>query len=422
MKILILGGGGREHALAFRLMQDESCTSVTVIPGNPGMSKDGIAVADVSILDFDAISKFVSKNEVDLVIVGPEDPLSQGIVDYLREKEINVVGPSKHASQLESSKSYSKKIMSKYNIPTARYQCFKNVDAAIEGLFTFDEGEVVVKASSLAGGKGVVVANDYAEARRAIEDFLLNPKCSVKTDEIVLEQRLYGEEVSAFALFDENGYINLGYARDYKRVGDGDLGPNTGGMGTFSSNDLLNNRLKEKINKEVFDKILSGMKNEGTPFTGILFAGLMIDGENINVIEFNVRFGDPEAQSILPRLKGDLCLTFLNQSRNKLSKSVSFDSRSAVHVVMCSKNYPSIDGTQLDLGHTVRIGEQSEDTKVYYAGVKANGAELVNSGGRVLGVTALGRTVDEARQKSYGQISNIHFENAHYRKDIAVEN
>lgn len=421
MKVLILGSGGREHALAHRLLKDDTCTSVTVVPGNPGMSKDGIAVADVSLEDFDILSEFIFKQSFDFVFVGPEDPLEKGIVNDLESKGIKVVGPTREAAQLESSKAFAKSFMSQFHIPTSKFKIHTSSDSAIAGLKEFVEGQVVVKVSSLAGGKGVVVAENHAQAQKAIEDFLNNSCCQIKTDKIILEERLYGQEISAFALYDENGFINLGYARDYKRVFDNDKGANTGGMGTFSSDSLVSKELENTINREVFQKVFDGMRELGTPFKGILFAGLMLNGRSVNVIEFNVRLGDPETQSLLPRVKGDLTQTLFNQTHNKLNHSLSLDSKTAVHVVMCSKHYPSIDGTALDLGHEISINETHKDTTIYYAGVEQRDGRLVNSGGRVLGVTALARDLATARELTYQQLACVNFKNSHFRKDIALE-
>lgn len=419
--VLILGSGGREHALAHRLQQDESTKHIHVIPGNDGMKEDHITIYDLNPTNFALILSYVRTHKIDFIVVGPENLLEAGVVDYFRKYEVPIVGPNKVAALLETSKAYAKRFMQKYDIPTAKCHIYDHHEMALEGLANFEEGKVVVKASALAGGKGVILPDDMPEARQAIYDFMCNPNCKVKSKEVVLEERLEGHELSVFALYDGDHYQIIGHAKDYKRLRDGDEGPNTGGMGTFSFPGQLSKTLETKIKKEVFDRVLAGMQAEGTPFTGVLFVGLMIKDEDFNVIEFNVRFGDPETQSILPRIDGDFTELLFTSTQKKLNqREVRFNDLCSVHVVQCSSNYPSIDGAPMDLGHPINGSKALGSTKVYYAGVKDIEGVLYNNGGRVLGITSLGGTLDDARIDCYQELKNIQFKNNFYRKDIAL--
>lgn len=429
MKIAIIGSGGREHTIAWKLNLCENVNEILIMPGNPGIDlTKGIRSLNIGVNDFEKILITVKNEGVDLVIIGPEGPLDNGIVNFLQANDIKVLGPDEIGAKMESSKAFSKAFMKKYDLPTAGYQVHTNYQEALTYLNSIDVSKgIVLKADELAGGKGVVVTKDYDEAAKTLYDFMENPNCSVKTKSILFEDLLIGDELSAFALYDGESFVNLGYARDYKRVFDNDEGPNTGGMGTFSNNEIVSDKMKQKINDKIFTPFLEGMKKEGTPFSGFLFAGLMIEDDQVDIIEFNVRFGDPETQVIFPRMKGNIADLFLASATSNLKNfkgEFSLINETAVHIVMCSEKYPSVDGTPMNLGNEIRINEEYfknlTDSYVFYAGVKNNeNGTLVNSSGRVLGVTSLANTKDEARTKAYEGIEHIKFSGAHFRNDIA---
>lgn len=433
MNVLVLGSGGREHAIADRCLSDADCANVFVLPGNPGMEMfSAIKTVAGDANDFEFVLAQVSEYDIDLVIVGPEALLEAGIADYLREKNIPVVGTGKEGAKLESSKAFSKDFMAEFNIPTATYQNFSDSELAKQAILAGKFGSnPVVKASALAAGKGVFVTKTHDEACQAVEDIFHNDNFKVFSNEIVIEANLKGQELSSFALYDGDSYVLLGHACDYKRLQDNDEGPNTGGMGTWTPNGMPTSHIEEIIKREVFDKVLHGLKQRGIDFKGILFAGLMINADQVHVIEFNVRLGDPETQVLLPLLTGSFVGVLKAAALGKLSqfpgKLAMNTSQRAVHVVKVSKNYPSLDGTPMLLGQKICIKDSlrsqlNEKTKIYFAGVKnaENDAnDIVNSGGRVFGITAIGNSTDEAREKVYQLISEVTFEGQFYRTDIA---
>lgn len=428
MKVLILGSGGREHALAWKLSRSSKVEQVIVCPGNPGMEiTPKVKTTKLSWKEKDNFINQVEQIDPDYVVIGPEDPLANGVSDWLRENNIPVVGPSAKAAKLESSKIFAKNFMQKYGIPTA---AFKTVGSVEEGHIYLEslpmEKGIVVKADALAGGKGVVVTDKLDLAKNAVYDFLDNKNCSISTNEILFEEMLHGKELSAFALCDGSNYITLGYACDYKRVFDNDLGPNTGGMGGYLPQGWPSESVKKKID-EVFKKTLLGMEREGNSFNGFLFVGLMIENDEINVIEYNVRMGDPETQILMPTLNIDLNDYLQKVATGKLNKTidVSPKKKSCVHIVLTSEGYPSIDKTPLNtdnpISYPVEYNDPSdENIHLFFAGVnKNNNNELVNSGGRVMGVSAVGSTTEEAKELAYSQIKNFNFKGMHYRQDIA---
>lgn len=430
MNILILGSGGREHAIADRCTKDESAQNVYVLPGNPGMELfSSVKTIAENANDFEAVLAQVKKLAIDLVVVGPEALLEKGVADYLRENKVAVVGTGQAGAKLESSKAFSKDFMAEFEIPTAKYQNFTNSQLAKAAIEAGNFGQnPVVKASALAAGKGVFVTKSIEEACQAVDDIFHNDSIKVFSDEVVIEENLKGRELSSFALFDGNSYQILGHACDYKRLQDRGEGPNTGGMGTWTPKDFPTSSLEAKVKTEVFDKVLSGLKSRGIEFKGILFAGLMIDEGSLQVIEFNVRLGDPETQVVLPLLEGDFSGALLaaatgtlNEFSGELKMSQALR---AVHVVKVSKNYPSIDGTPMLLGQKISIDESlvealDEKHKLFFAGVNKQDETLVNSGGRVLGVTVLAATTDEARTRAYQLLESVYFEGQFYRTDIA---
>ena len=428
MKVLILGSGGREHALAWKLSRSSDVENIIVLPGNPGMElTPKVETLSGSWKERDAFLSQVDKVSPDYVVIGPEDPLANGVADWLRAEGIPVVGPSAKAAMLESSKAYAKDFMNKYDIPTADYKVVSELSEGLEFLETLDmEKGIVVKADALAGGKGVVVTHNLSKAKNTIYDFLENRNCSVNTKEIVFEEMLHGKELSAFALCDGDNFVTLGYACDYKRVFDNDLGPNTGGMGGYLPQGWPSENVKKKI-ESVFKKTLDGMNKEGNPFKGFLFVGLMIEGEDINVIEYNVRMGDPEAQILMPTLDDNFNKFLYDSARGKLNKSVDISpkSKSCVHIVLTSEGYPSIDGTPMNVNNPISYPAEYNDPAdgnihLFFAGVdKGKENSLVNTGGRVLGVSVVCDTTKEAKALAYEQIKNFNFKGMHYRNDIA---
>lgn len=431
MNVLILGQGGREHALAWRLSQDEAVQRVLVMPGNPGMLETKKVELIPGTLEIGpGLVTLIKGLNVDLVVVGPEAPLCDGLVDQMRGSGIAVLGPLQAAARLEGSKSFSKKFMQEFEIPTADFKIFTDADEARAFVQTRPwGGRLVIKASELAQGKGVVVSDQLETQLRTIADFLENPDYPVKSRELVIEECVAGQELSVFALCDGEELLYLGEARDHKRLLDGDQGPNTGGMGCFSAPDLLTPELRDKIIDTTLRPVLAGMKTRGHPFRGFLFAGLMIDGAEINVLEYNVRFGDPEAQTLMPLLKGELAPVLRQAALGSLATAkgqVFLDrSKTSVHVVMSSKNYPGLDGQPLLLEQEVSCEDalrthKKNDVWLFFAGVKKAEGTLLNSGGRVLGVTALGEDLEGARTRAYENLKKVHFEGAHFRKDIGV--
>ena len=426
MNVLLLGSGGREHALAWKIKNSPRVDRLYVLPGNDGMELCGLTCLGGNLHDHSHVVNTAKEYAVDLVVCGPEKPLAMGLADVLKEQNIPVAGPCRKAARLESSKIFAKEFMEEFHIPTAPWKAFYDKNEACKAIDHWPCDFVVVKADALAGGKGVVVAKDKQEAKKAVFDFMENPACSVKTEGIVLEKCLQGREVSAFALCDGENFLPLGYACDYKRVGDDDQGGNTGGMGCVGLNEWPSVKTRKLIEDKIFGQVMLGMKKRKTPYKGILFAGLMIDDNQISVIEFNVRLGDPEAQVLMPLVKNDLLPYLMACADTGLSllSPIEIEKKAAVHVVMASKNYPSVDRTPLLTGEMIDYPREllsspsGSERYLFFSGVRKSGGKLTNSGGRVLGVTALGEDVSLAKQKVYGTLEKIHFKGAHYRSDI----
>lgn len=427
MIVLLLGSGGREHALAWKMAQSPLVKEIIALPGSDGIA----AVPKVECVPGDAsdpaqVLLVARKVRPALVVVGPEKPLETGVSDALVQDGFHVAAPSKSAAQLETSKIFSKTFMTQAGIPTAPFRVCNSHEEAVAALqdWPVEEKGVVIKADGLAAGKGVVVTNDRHEALRTVHDFMINPDCSVKSARLLLEEKITGKEVSAFALCDGETFVPLGYACDYKRVNDGDQGPNTGGMGGYAPEGWPSEKARQFINDNVFKKVVAGMKEAGTPFKGILFAGLMVDGDDVKVIEFNTRFGDPEAQILLPLIENDIVPLFDAAAQGKLASApaVTFRKSASVHVVMTSGGYPETFGTGMQLNEKITLPETLNDnTHLFIAGAKKVQGDWLNTGGRVLGVTALGPTIEEARKNAYQSIEKIHFNGAHWRKDIAKQ-
>ena len=418
MKVLLVGSGGREHALAWALGRSEQCEKLYCAPGNAGIS-DVAECVDIAAEDVAALVDFAKDKSVDLVVVGPEAPLVDGLADRLKEAGIAVFGPSADAAQLEGSKGFTKDLCTKYNIPTAAYGRFTDVDKAIA--FIEEQGvPIVIKADGLAAGKGVIIAETLEQAVEAAKDMLSGNAFGDAGAEIVVEQFLSGEEVSYFALADGKSILPLTSAQDHKRAYDGDAGPNTGGMGAYSPAHLMNDDLEAKILRRIIEPTVAGMAAEGMPFTGVLYAGLMIvDGEPF-LIEYNARFGDPECQPLMMRLEGDL-LKILNAAAqgqlDAVKDEVSWRPETALCVVMAANGYPG----SYKKGTVINGLDASNDdgSMVFHAGTAKNDdGAFVNVGGRVLGVTALGGSVAEAQARAYDAVGKITWPDGFYRKDI----
>jgi phosphoribosylamine---glycine ligase len=419
--VLVVGKGGREHALVWKLAQSPQVGKVYCAPGNAGTALNGTNVP-VDGTDFDRMARFCIKEKVGLVVIGPEDPLALGLSDYLRARGIKVFGPSKEATRIESSKVFSKNLMRHADVPTADFRIFDHPEPARTYIETRDY-PVVVKADGLAAGKGVIVCKDTNEAMKAVERIMVREEFGRAVGRnVVVEKRLDGEEVSVLGLVSGRSILLLPPCQDHKAVNDGDKGPNTGGMGTYCPAPIGTADLMAKTEETVFVPIVHAMKRGRFPFNGVLFAGLMLTNQGHRVLEFNARFGDPETQVILMRLKSDLFTLLIAVAEETLDQlpedAIEWDPRPAVCVVMCSGGYPG----KYENGKPI-IGLQAvtemPDVKVFHAGTKLNGERVVTDGGRVLGVTALGETLAEAKARAYEAVKSISFPGAHYRTDIA---
>ncbi len=418
MRILVIGSGGREHAIIWKLAQSPLVEKIFVAPGNAGMS----SLAEYLPLTADKIIElagFAMASRIDLTVVGPEAPLVAGIVDYFREKGLKIFGPTKRAAQLEGSKAFAKEIMRKCGVPTARFEVFHEIGPALKFIES-SKKPVVVKADGLAAGKGVIVAANKEEAKRAVKSILKDRVFGEAGKHVVIEECLSGEEVSVLACVDGKNFILLESSQDHKRVFDGDVGPNTGGMGAYSPVPMLDARDLDKIRKKIFEPVIRVMGQEGSPFTGILYAGLMLTGDGPQVLEFNVRFGDPEAQAILPRLKSDFADMMLASIEGRLDKySVQWDSRACVCVVLASKGYPGA----YDIGRVVTGLDKAADqpdTLVFHGATEVEKRRILTKGGRVLNVAALGESLETALQKVYKGVDLIQFEGKQFRRDIGA--
>jgi len=418
MKILVIGGGGREHALAWKLMQSPAVDQMFCAPGNAGTASIGENVA-IKASDLHALVRFAKENHVDLTVVGPDDPLAAGVADLFHAGKLRVFGPTKSAARIESSKIFAKELMRTQKIPTAEASTFSDSDEAFRYCKRL-RFPVVIKADGLALGKGVIVASDAAAARSTIDAMMNEGRFGDAGRRIVIEEFLRGSECSLHALVDGKNYRLLESARDHKRVFDGDLGPNTGGMGAFSPANNWNRELASQFDKQIMQPLLRGLHEEGITFCGLLYPGLMISADGARVLEFNCRFGDPETQVILPRMKSELLPLLEATIDGKIDNcTIEWDERAAVTVVLASGGYPD----KYETGKAISgldEAEKLDDVHIFHAGTRRTNGEIVTSGGRVLAVTALGSTLEAARARVYEAVSRIHFENCHYRRDIAL--
>ncbi|WGL15015.1 phosphoribosylamine--glycine ligase [Microbulbifer bruguierae] len=418
MNILVIGSGGREHALAWKVAQNPAVDTVFVAPGNAGTAREPkLQNVNIGTDNFSALSDLVEEKDITLTIVGPEAPLVDGIVDFFNARGHNIFGPEKAAAQLEGSKAFTKEFLERHAIPTAAYQNFTEIEPAIEYIRA-QGAPIVVKADGLAAGKGVIVAETVEQAELAVRDMLSGNAFGDAGCRVVIEEFLTGEEASFIVMVDGEHILPMATSQDHKRVGDGDTGPNTGGMGAYSPAPVVTPDVYERAMKEVIEPTVQGLASEGMPYTGFLYAGLMINEEGApKVIEYNCRFGDPETQPIMMRLKSDLVELCMAAVEKRLDQvTAEWDSRPALGVVLAAHGYPG----------SYRKGDaisgldkaDSENAKIFHAGTALDGERVVTSGGRVLCATALGDTVAEAQQNAYECASKIYWEGTFHRKDI----
>lgn len=415
MRVLVVGGGGREHALAWKLQQSPSVEALYCAPGNPGIERVAECVA-IAPSDFDALVDFARKETIDLTVVGPEGPLAGGIVDRFQDVGLTIFGPTAAAAQIESSKSFAKGLMKQYGIPTAAHETFDNAENA-KAYVNRMGAPIVIKADGLSAGKGVTVANTVDEALEAVDRVMVDHVFGDAGNRVVVEECLVGEEASIFALTDGENVLPLASSQDHKPLLDGDRGPNTGGMGAYSPAPVVTDALFKEIEDTILRPCIEGMAKEGSPYRGVLFAGLMISDDGPKVVEFNCRFGDPEAQVLLPRMRSDLAVLLLSCCEGTLGKrSVEWDDGACVTVVMASGGYPAT----YEKGKAITGIEAAEalGLTVFHAGTARTNGELVTNGGRVIGVTAMGPDVPSTIAKAYQGVEKIAFEGAVYRKDI----
>ena len=422
MNILILGSGGREHTFAYKISQSPNCGKLFVAPGNAGTSQVATNV-EVKATDFEAIRELVRNESIEMVVVGPEDPLVMGIRDFFLQdaalKKVAVIGPSKRGALLEGSKQRAKEFMSLYNVPTAAYESFEeeSLDAAKEFLENL-QAPYVLKADGLAAGKGVLILENLEEAKAELENMLTNKKFGEAGSKVVIEEFLDGIELSVFVLTDGNNYITLPTAKDYKRIGEGDTGLNTGGMGAISPAPFANEAFMKKVEERIIRPTIQGIKAEEIDYKGFIFIGLIKVGDDPFVIEYNVRMGDPEAEVVLPRIKNDLLELFLKVSQGLLNEvELDIEEETAATVMLVSGGYPE----DYEKGKEVSGFEEVKDSVVFHAGTSNKDGKTVTNGGRVLAITSFGKDYKEALKKSYHNAQKLHFDKIYYRKDIGFD-
>ena len=419
MKILVIGSGGREHALAWKCSTDKFVEKVYVAPGNAGtFLEEKVENISLDINNNEDVSNFCISNNIELVIIGPEDPLVEGLVDYLESKNIKVFGPRKGAAQLEGSKTFAKDFFVKYDIPTANYKSFYNYQDALKHLDKISFPSVV-KADGLAAGKGVIICEDKEAAEKALEDIFKLNTFGDAGNRVVIEDFLSGEEASFIAVVSDDQIIPLATSQDHKAVGDGDIGLNTGGMGAYSPAPIVTDKIHQKVIDEVMLPTMKGLKAEGYPYLGFLYAGLMIEDDEIKVLEFNCRFGDPETQPILLRLNSslvELCMAAINNNLD--SYSIEWTQKHSCGVVIASQGYPETYKSNKE----ININEnKNQDAKLFHAGTKYENEKIITAGGRVFCATALGNDLKEAQENAYNLVQKVEFEGAFHRKDIGFK-
>ena len=419
MKVLVVGGGGREDAIIWKLLQSPIVTDVFCAPGNAGIAKRAKCVP-IGVLEFDKLSDFAVQENIDYTVVGMDDPLAGGIVDHFQSKGLTIFGPSKNAAELESSKAFAKNLMKKHNIPTAGYEVFSDYETAKNYVLNHPL-PMVIKADGLALGKGVLICQTMEETLDGLKEMMVDNKFGKSGQRVVVEEFIQGPEVSILSFCDGKTVVPMISAQDHKRALDGDEGLNTGGMGAFAPSRFYTEELNEKCQKEIFEPTVAAMNEEGRPFVGIIYFGLMYTNEGMKVIEYNARFGDPETQAVLPLLKTDLMEIFIACTNGTLDQlDIQWHNQSAVCVVLASGGYP----ISYEKGYPI-LGLENladkEDMLVFHAGVSESNGQLLTNGGRVLGITGLGASLGDAIQTAYKGASFISFQDLHMRKDIGIK-
>ena len=416
MKVLVVGGGGREHALVWKIAQSPRVTKIYCAPGNAGISEQA-TIVPIKANDLNGLLEFALKEEIDLTIVGPEEPLTKGIVDLFESKGLSIFGSNQRAAKIEGSKAFAKEMMKKYCIPTASYEIFDDHKEAIAYIRRHGT-PIVVKADGLAAGKGVIVCKTVEEAIQSVERIMVDKIFGEAGNRVVVEECLVGEEASYIAFTDGKVILPMASSQDHKPIFDRDEGPNTGGMGAYSPAPVVTDQVHEKILERVLRPIIQGMGEEGRPYKGVLYAGLMIHDGHPEALEFNARFGDPETQPVLMRMKGDIIPILEACIKGNLSQyQIEWDSRASVCVVMASKGYPG----NYEKGKTIhglKEVSQMKDVFVFHAGTALKDGQVITNGGRVLGVTGLGEDISRAIEKTYEAVKKIAWDGVHYRKDI----
>ena len=414
MNILVVGGGGREHAICWKLNNESNVEKIYCAPGNAGISNVAQCV-NIGDSDIDGLVSFAKENKIDLTVVGPEIPLVAGIVDAFEKENLKIFGPNKKCAQLEGSKAFSKEFMIRHNIPTAKYKEYTDLEKAIEEIDDFGY-PVVIKADGLAAGKGVVISENRENAIKTLKEMMADKKFGSAGDKIVIEEFLTGIETSILAFVDNDSIVPMVSAKDHKKINDGETGLNTGGMGTFSPSEIYTEELAKEIKEKVLDKTLEGFQKDNLNYKGILFVGLMITENGAKVLEYNVRFGDPETQSVLFRLDTDLNKIMSAILDNNLKNiDIKYLKEEAICVMLTSRGYPE----DYEKGKVITgLENLDSDIVVFHSGTKFDGDNIVTNGGRVIGITSKGSSVKEASNKVYENIKKINFEGMHYRKDI----
>ncbi len=417
MEVLVIGSGGREHALVWKIAQSSKVSKIYCAPGNAGISQKAECVP-IKAENIPELIRFAEEKEIGLTVVGPEVPLTKGIVDEFEKRNLRVFGPSKQASRLEGSKVFAKEIMLEAGVPTGKCEIFEDHNKATQYIKS-QPVPIVVKADGLAAGKGVIVAKTKEEALEAVELIMGKRAFGKAGDRIMIEECLVGEEASILAFCDGENFISMVTSQDHKAIHDGDKGSNTGGMGAYSPAPVINEHMMETISLQVFQPIMNKMKEKGMPYKGVLYAGLMITESGLKVLEFNARFGDPETQVILPRLKTDLIDIMESCIDGKLNETnIEWENEAAVCVVIASGGYPG-NYKKGELITGIKEAEAIEDVIVFHAGTSLEGENILTFGGRVLGVTSLGANIEQAIDKAYGAVGKIHFNKMYFRNDIA---
>jgi phosphoribosylamine--glycine ligase len=415
MKVLVIGGGGREHAIVHKLSQSPKVDKIYCAPGNAGIGLLAECV-DIKIGDIEKLKEFAIKNNIDLTVVGPEMPLVQGIVDEFEKAGLKIFGPNKNAAAIEGSKYFTKHLLSKYNIPTGRFKAFDKYQEAMKFLKE-TWYPVVMKADGLAQGKGVFIVKDFIEAKEVLDLMMKKRIFGASGDIVIIEEMLFGKEASVFAFTDGENILPMVSAMDYKKVYEGDKGPNTGGMGSIAPNPYLEKETLKEVMESILKPVVKALQKEGIVYKGVLYAGLMLTKEGPKVLEFNARFGDPETQVVLPLLKTDLINIIEATIEGKLDKiQIEWEDKKAVCAVAVSNGYPG----EYQTGFEITGLEKVKEAFVYHAGTALKDGKIVTSGGRVLAVTTIGDSYEEAREKVYREIEKISFEGMYYRKDIAL--